>query len=62
MKSFVKKIPGLLAYKSLKLYTIAYMITYEHGGSDSAVIKRRQQQLGRLADFLPSVTFSLFDL
>ena len=33
-----------------------------HGGSDSTVIKRRQQQLGRMADFLPSVTFSVFDL
>ena len=34
----------------------------KHGGSDSTVIKRRQQQLGRMADFLPSVTFSVFDL
>ena len=33
-----------------------------HGGSDSTVIKRRQQQLGRMADFLPSVTFIVFDL
>ena len=33
-----------------------------HGGSDSTVIKRRQQQLGRMADILPSVTFSVFDL
>ena len=31
-------------------------------GSDSTVIKRRQQQLGRMADFLPSVNFSVFDL
>ena len=33
-----------------------------HGESDRTVIKRRQQQLGRMADFLPSVTFSVFDL
>jgi hypothetical protein len=33
-----------------------------HGGSDSTVIERRQQQLGRMADFLPPVTFSVFDL
>ena len=33
-----------------------------HRWSDSTVIKRRQQQLGRMADFLPSVTFSVFDL
>ena len=33
-----------------------------HGGSDSTVIKRRQQQLGRMADFLPPVTFLVFDL
>ena len=33
-----------------------------HGGSDSTAIYRRQQQLGRMADFLPSVTFSIFDL
>ena len=36
--------------------------SYSHGGSDSIAIKRRQQQLGRMADFLPSVTFSVFDL
>ena len=34
----------------------------DHGGSDSTVIKRRQQQLGRMADFLPPVTFSVFYL
>ena len=34
----------------------------KHGGSDSTVIERRQQQLGQMADFLPSVTFSVFDL
>ena len=33
-----------------------------HGWSDSTVIERRQQQLGRMADFLPPVTFSVFDL
>ena len=33
-----------------------------HGGSDSTVIKIRQQQMGRMADFLHSVTFSVFDL
>ena len=33
-----------------------------HGGSDSTVIKRRQQQLDRMADILSSVTFSVFDL
>ena len=33
-----------------------------HGGSDSTVIKRRQHQLGRMADFPPAVTFSVFDL
>ena len=37
-------------------------ISCQHGGSDSTAIKRRQQQLGRMADFLPSVTFSVFDL
>ena len=37
-------------------------VSFEHGGSDSTVIKRRQQQLGRMADFLPSVTLSVFDL
>ena len=34
----------------------------DHGGSDSTVIKRRQQQLGRMADFLSSVTLSVFYL
>ena len=29
---------------------------------ESTVIERRQQQLGRMADFLPPVTFSVFDL
>ena len=28
----------------------------------NTVIKRRQQQLGRIADFPPPVTFSVFDL
>ena len=37
-------------------------MTFVHGESDSTVVKRRQQQLGRMADFLPSVTFSVFDL
>ena len=31
-------------------------------GVESTVIERRQQQLGRMADFLPPVTFSVFDL
>ena len=38
------------------------VIDWYHGGSDSTDIKRRQQQLGRMADILPSVTFSIFDL
>ena len=32
-----------------------------HGGSNSTVIKRRQQQLGEMADFPPLLTFSVFD-
>ena len=35
---------------------------FTHGWSDSTVIERRQQQLGRMADILPPVTFSVFDL
>ena len=35
---------------------------YFYGGVESTVIERRQQQLGRMADFLPPVTFSVFDL
>ena len=42
--------------------TVRQLILCMHGGSDSTAIKRRQQQLGRMADFLPSVTFSVFDL
>ena len=33
-----------------------------HGCVKSTVIERRQHQLGRMADFLPPVTFSVFDL
>ena len=33
-----------------------------HGCVKSAIIKRRQHQLGRMADFLPPVAFSVFDL
>ena len=48
------------------LFPIGYIypqaFSKNHGGLDSSVIKRRQQQLGRMADFLPSVTFSVFDL
>jgi len=32
------------------------------GVVESTVIERRQQQLGRMADFPPPVTFSVFDL
>jgi hypothetical protein len=32
------------------------------GCGKSTVIERRQQQLGRMADYLPPVTFSVFDL
>ena len=33
-----------------------------HGYPDSTIIKRRQHQLGRMADFPPAVIFSVFDL
>ena len=33
-----------------------------HGCVKSTVIQRRQHQLGRMADFPPPVTFSVFDL
>ena len=33
-----------------------------HGCVKSTVIERRQHQFGRMADFLPPVTFSVFDL
>ena len=48
----------------IKTYTqIMYTLMWNmHGWSDSTVIERRQQQLGRMADFLPPVTFSVFDL
>ena len=35
---------------------------YQQRGEESTVIERRQQQLGRMADSLPPVTFSVFDL
>ena len=38
------------------------IFTILHGGVESTVIERRQQQLGRMADFPPHVTFSVFDL
>ena len=57
--TFYWKFVGL--YFALLLFFAEYIKLY-HGGSDSPVIKRRQQQLGRMADFLPSVTFSVFDL
>ena len=34
----------------------------DHRCVKSAVIERRQHQLGRMADFPPPVTFSVFDL
>ena len=43
-------------------YESTETLSKKHGGSDRTVIKRRQQKLGRMADFLPSVTFSIFDL
>ena len=33
-----------------------------HRGLESTVIERRQQQLGRMADFQPPITFSVFYL
>ena len=39
------------------------MLSYHGGGGvESTVIERRQQQLGRMADIPPPVTFSVFDL
>ena len=35
---------------------------YSHGCVKTTVIERRQHQLGRMADFPPLVTFSVFDL
>ena len=46
----------------LKKVGASIAMSFTHGGLDSTVIKRRQQQLGRMADFLPPVTFSVFDL
>ena len=37
-------------------------ISSDHGGVESTGIERRQQQLGRMADFPHPVTFSVFDL
>ena len=34
----------------------------EDGGVDRAVIDCRQNQLGQMANFLPLLTFSIFDL
>ena len=36
-------------------------IQIDHGCVKSTVIERRQHQLGRMADFPPPVTFSVFD-
>ena len=35
---------------------------FEHHKEGVESIERRQQQLGRMADFPPPVTFSVFDL
>ena len=37
-------------------------IVNDHGCVKSTVIERRQHQSGRMADFPPTVTFSVFDL
>ena len=36
--------------------------TRAHGCVKSTVIERRQHQLGRMVDFPPPLTFSVFDL
>ena len=48
--------------KLLKPSVLGHKICGCHGCVKSNVIKRRQHQLGRMADFLPPVTFSVFDL
>ena len=58
----VRSGPELPQIGTFDLTPVHTMNNYYHGGSDSTVIKRRQQQLGRMADFLPSVTYSVFDL
>ena len=43
-------------------YYVTLILTLGHGCVKSTAIERMQHQLGRMADFPPPVTFSVFDL
>ena len=59
---------GVKTYlKSQLIISYSFLIHFQiykmmHGCLKSTVIQRRQYQLGRMADFSPPVTFSVFDL
>ena len=40
----------------------AFIMSFVHGCVKSTVIERRQHQLGRMADFSPPVTFSVYHM
>ena len=52
----------LAIWNAIWQYFVSIRLHLTQGRSDSTVIERRQQQLGRMADFPPLVTLSVFDL
>ena len=65
---FGRKVSMLVAKESTETYLNSKSPNGPRRGLDfialvkSTVIERRQHQLGRMADFPPPVTFSVFDL
>ena len=53
----VGDIVEVVTYNAKNIYVL-----FSRGGVESTVIERRQQQLSRMADFLPLITFSVFYL
>ena len=51
-----------MAARVVEFSSRGYKIRTPHGWVKSTVIERRQQQLGRMTDFPPPVTFSVFYL
>ena len=51
-----------LGPKRVNYIPLCLLMLVVHGCVKSTVIQRRQHQLGRMADFLPPVTFSVFEL
>ena len=51
-----------MAVRVVEFSSRGYKIRTPHGWVKSTVIERRQQQLGRMTDFPPPVTFSVFYL